>query len=237
MSFTYPNESPEYREQRNVLLREEIALRANIERVAQLRRQLPPGGQLKEHYVFEQLVDGTVTDVPFAELFGDHETLLLYTMMYGAEWDAPCPSCTSIVDGLDVAHLATTQRCALAAVADASAEKLGEWTVRRGWRHIPVVSGRKNSYIMDYAGYEACKDAGMVSNMNVFRRTSAGIFHFWASELVDHPMEEIGSNRHVDMIWPMWNLLDMTPEGRGDILVPRQDYAHEYFSAHVLGDS
>ena len=104
-------------------------MRSEIERVAQLRRELPPGGKLKEDYVFEQLVDGTVKEVPFAELFGDQETLLLLSMMYGAEWDAPCPSCTSIMDGLEVAHLATMQRCALAAVADAGAEKLGDWTV------------------------------------------------------------------------------------------------------------
>jgi predicted dithiol-disulfide oxidoreductase (DUF899 family) len=237
VSFTYPNESSDYREKRNVLLQQEIKLRSDIERVAQLRRELPLGGKLKEDYVFEQLVDGAVREVPFAALFGDHETLLLYSMMYGAEWDAPCPSCTSIVDGLEVAHLATTQRCALAAVADADAEKLGDWTQRRGWRNIPLVSGRKNSYIMDYAGYDACKDAGMVSNMNVFRNTSEGIFHFWASELVDSPMEENGSNRHVDMIWPMWNLLDMIPEGRGDIMVPRQNYKHKYFSEHVLRES
>ena len=237
MSFTYPNESSDYREKRDVLLQEEIRLRSEIERVAQLRRELPLGGKLKEDYVFEQLVDGSVREIPFASLFGEHETLLLYSMMYGAEWDAPCPSCTSIVDGLNVAHLGTTQRCALVSVADAGAEKLASWTKKRGWKNIPLVSGRNNSYIMDYAGYEGCKDASMVSNMNVFRRTPEGIFHFWASELADHPMEENGSNRHVDAIWPMWNLLDMIPEGRGDILVPRQDYKHRYFSEHVLKES
>lgn len=89
---------------------------------------------------------------------------------------------------------------------------------------------------MDYTGYDECENAGMVSNMNVFRRTPEGMFHFWASELVDHPMEDIGSNRHVDMIWPMWNLLDMIPEGRGDIMVPRQNYRHAYFSQNVMGE-
>jgi predicted dithiol-disulfide oxidoreductase (DUF899 family) len=74
--------------------------------------------------------------------------------------------------------------------------------------------------------------------MNVFRKTSDGIFHTWGSELISHPTES-GHPRHVDTIWLYWNLLDLTPDGRGDLPVPVQDFKHTYFTRHVLegGDS
>jgi predicted dithiol-disulfide oxidoreductase (DUF899 family) len=43
----FPNESADYRAARNALLEEEMALRRKIERLAVLRRALPPGGELK----------------------------------------------------------------------------------------------------------------------------------------------------------------------------------------------
>jgi predicted dithiol-disulfide oxidoreductase (DUF899 family) len=39
--------------------------------------------------------------VKFSELFADKNTLLLYSFMYGPNWDNRCPSCTSLVDGFD----------------------------------------------------------------------------------------------------------------------------------------
>jgi predicted dithiol-disulfide oxidoreductase (DUF899 family) len=68
--------------------------------------------------------------------------------------------------------------------------------------------------------------------MNVFRKNGDGVFHSWGSELVAHP-KETGHPCHVDTVWPFWNLLDMTPEGRGDIFVPPQDYEHAYFTRKV----
>ena len=47
---------------------------------------------------------------------------------------------------------------------------------------------------------------------------------------------ENGHTRHVDSIWLLWNLMDLTPEGRGDAIVPRQNYEHAYFSRAVLGE-
>jgi predicted dithiol-disulfide oxidoreductase (DUF899 family) len=69
--------------------------------------------------------------------------------------------------------------------------------------------------------------------MNVFRRMPEGIFHTWGSELLSHPMAN-GHPRHVDAVWPYWNLLDLTPGGRGERSVPPQNYQHVYFSTHVL---
>ena len=98
----YPNESREYRDARDSLLKDEQELIDKVKSVAERRRNLPPGGQLKEDYVFQWANDGKVgKSVKFSELFADKNTLLLYSFMYGPNWDNPCPSCTSLVDGFD----------------------------------------------------------------------------------------------------------------------------------------
>lgn len=233
-SFKFPNESEEYRRHRDELLEMEVRLRDEVEAVAEQRRQLPLGGRLKEDYQFERLDDDDeIQQVSFDDLFEEHDSLLLYSMMFGPDWDAPCPSCTCIVDGLNVNSRAVQETAAIAVVAAASAEQLKLWADRRGWR-INLVSGMSNDYLLDYAGF-ATTDPGLVSVMNVFKKTSDGIFHFWASELLSRPLPN-GHPRHVDMIWPLWNLLDMTPQGRGDALVPKQDYEHRYFSEKVLSE-
>src|SRR6202046_5400570 len=93
----YPNESAEYRAARNALLDEEIALRAQIEAVAARRRALPPGGALPRDYVFERIGANCMPEkVKLSDLFGDHDTLILYSFMYGPERKLPCPGCTHL---------------------------------------------------------------------------------------------------------------------------------------------
>lgn len=235
-AFRFPNESDEYRAERDALLQAEIELRAQTEAVAQQRRALPLGGRIKEDYVFEQLDEsGELRKVPLAQLFGEHSSLLLYTLMFGPDWDAPCPSCTSLVDAFNANCHSVAKEAAMAVVAAAGPEQLDRWAKRRPWSSINLVSGRDNGYIVDYAGYDAT-DPAMVSIMNVFRKTPEGIVHFWASELVSYPMDN-GHPRHVDPVWPLWNLLDMTPDGRGDAPAPSQNYEHRYFSKNILGES
>lgn len=232
--FRFPNESDDYRAARNRLLDEEVELRAHIETVAAARRGLPRGGRLKESYVFERPTgNGGVEQVAFADLFGKHDALLLYTMMFGPKWDAPCPSCTSIVDSINANARGVGESCAVAVVTHATAQQIGDWAARRGW-YLDVYSATGSSYVLDYAGFQT-DDPSVVSCMNVFQKNDDGIFHFWASELLSRPMDS-GHPRHVDMIWPMWNLLDMTPGGRGDAIIPKQDFEHRYFSTHILGD-
>lgn len=232
--WRFPNESDAYRARRNELLELEKDLRDRVETVARKRRELPLGGRLKEAYRFERVGDGKVHDVAFEALFGEHRTLMLYTMMFGPDWDAPCPSCTSLVDGFNANYHPVSRRCAMAVVAAARPEQLRDWTQRRGWTAIPVYSAARGSYILDYAATTGARDPALVPMMNVFRKTSEGIFHTWGSELIGHPMEG-GDPRHVDMVWLYWNLLDLTPDGRGDLPVPIQNFEHAYFSRHVLG--
>ena len=232
--FHYPNETAAYRAARDALLKEEQALRAQVDAVARQRRQLPDGGALKEAYEFERPgEDGQGVRVAFKELFEGKHTLILHTMMFGAEWDAPCPSCTSIVDAMNTAGRTIRETAAIAVVAQATPAQMQTWGGRRAWSNLALYSGTNSPYLLDYAGFMA-DDPGQVSVMNVFRRRGDAIVHFWGSELVSHPMDN-GHPRHVDMIWPLWNLMDLTPDGRGERMVPEQDFEHAYFSEHILG--
>src|SRR5688500_14810041 len=121
----YPNESREYRAARDLLLKDEQELIDKVKAVAAKRRQLPSGGLLKEDYVFQWANDGRVGQrVTFSELFGDKNTLLLYSFMYGPNWDKPCPSCTSLIDGFDRTAYQVGQHAAFVAIAKAPAEKI-----------------------------------------------------------------------------------------------------------------
>ena len=93
----FPNESDEYRRARDALLAEEIELRRHIERVAEQRRALPPGGQVTKDYRFV----GEAGPVDFAELFGPHQTLVVYSYMFGPQRERPCPMCTSLLSAWD----------------------------------------------------------------------------------------------------------------------------------------
>jgi predicted dithiol-disulfide oxidoreductase (DUF899 family) len=109
----YPNESQNYREARDALLKEEQELIAKTKALAAKRRTLPLGGELKEDYVFQWANDGKVgRPVRFSELFGDKNSLILYSFMYGPNWDNPCPSCTSLMDGFDRAWYSVNEDAA-----------------------------------------------------------------------------------------------------------------------------
>src|SRR4051794_11577764 len=94
----HPNESDDYRQARQDLLVEEIELRRQTERVATLRRSLPAGGEVPEDYRF---VAENGIEVRLSDLFGDHDTLVIYSYMFGPQREAPCPMCTSLMGALD----------------------------------------------------------------------------------------------------------------------------------------
>src|SRR5215813_13041907 len=179
----FPNESREYRDAREALLKDEQDLLDKVRAVAAKRRTLPLGGQLKEDYVLQWANDGKVgARVKFSELFADKNTLLLYSFMYGPGWDNPCPSCTSLVDGFDRTSYQVTQGAAFVAIAKAPAEKINAWARKRGWSQIALISGFESSYQADYKCQGASDDM-QLPVMHVFRREDGRISHFWGTEL------------------------------------------------------
>lgn len=219
----YPNESVAYRAARDALFREEQALADKVKAVAEQRRQLPRGGRLKEDYTFQWATDGSVGQrVKFSELFGDKSTLLLYSFMFGPNWGKPCPSCTSLVDAFDRASYSVTRDAALAAIAKAPADRINAWAKQRGWSQIALASGFESSYQADYK-CQGESDDMQWPVMHVFMKRDGAIFHFWGTEL---------SANHVDTVWPYWNLMDFTPEGRPDRDTPPQSFRSEFLEQH-----
>ena len=225
----FPGESDEYRRERNRLLEAEARLRRAIEDVAAQRRALPPGGVVPDDYRFEEAADGG--EVRFSELFEPgKDTLVIYSFMFPrysgdtrpgpAEGDTaklplaetPCASCTSILDSLDGAapHLARVLN--LAVVAKSDPARIRNFAGERGWRHLRLLSSRSNEYNPDY--HAQTPDGEQMPILNVFIRDGDEFRHTWASELMYAPRDEGIEARHVDSIWPIWNVLDATPEGR-----------------------
>jgi predicted dithiol-disulfide oxidoreductase (DUF899 family) len=215
----FPGESGEYRAARDRLLDAEIELRRSIERVAAMRRELPPGGAVPEDYLFEEAGG----EVRLSELFAPgKDTLAVYNFMYGPEVERPCPSCTSILDSLDGSAVHVTQRINLAVVAKSPLERILAFANERGWRRLRLLSSAGNGYNRDYFGETA--DGAQMPMLNVFVKQDGTVRHFWGSELIMAPADPGQNERHVDLIWPLWNLLDVTPEGRGTDWQPSLSY-------------
>jgi predicted dithiol-disulfide oxidoreductase (DUF899 family) len=222
----YPNESKAYRDARDALLKDEQELIDKTKAVAAKRRKLPDGGQLKEDYVFQWANEGKLGQrVKLSELFGGKDTLLLYSFMFGPNWDKPCPSCTSLMDGFDRTWYSVAQDAAFAAIAKAPAEKINAWAKERGWSQIPLLSGYESPFQADYKCQDPAKDDMQWPVMHAFRKRDGKIFHFWGTETMSN---------HVDTVWPYWNLLDFTPEGRADRDTPPQKFRSEFLEKHYL---
>ncbi|WP_170760933.1 DUF899 family protein [Ruegeria lacuscaerulensis] len=209
MTVSLPNESPEYRVARNSLLSAEADLRAKIEEVASLRRGLPKGGMVPQDYGFRTLQGA---DAPLSSLFGPHDTLAVYSLMYGPNADLPCPMCSAFLDGLNgqIAHI--SQKISFAVVAQNTPGKLSDLKTRMGWSELPLYSALGTDYQRDYLAEG--EDGSQLPILNVFQRDQDGVHHFWSSELFFEPSD--WHPRHIDAAWPLWNILDFTPQGRSD---------------------
>jgi predicted dithiol-disulfide oxidoreductase (DUF899 family) len=214
----FPNESPEYRHARNVLLAEEIELRRHIERVATLRRALPPGG-VPEDYTLEGQ-DGTVR---LSQLFGDRDTLVIYSWMFGPQRQRPCPMCTSLLTSWEGTARNLRERVALAICARSPIERLLDFKKERGWQNLQVYSDTKGDYTRAYVS----ADDGDVSGLNVFTRSDGTVRHFWSDEMIDEMADPGQDPRGAPDIDPLWTVLDLTPAGRGATWYPKLEYDPE----------
>jgi predicted dithiol-disulfide oxidoreductase (DUF899 family) len=228
----FPGESTESRTARDALLEREVGLRREMEAVAALRRQLPPGGVVPEDYVFQGAgPDGEPTDIRMSELFAPgKDSLVIYNYMFprssqdprpGPERgrtaelpleQGPCPSCTALLDQLDGVMLHSEPLLNFYAVAGAPLEHVLTFARERGWQRLRVLSAAGSSFKRDYHG--EAEDGSQIPMLNVFERHGDVIRHFWSSELMFAPTDDGQDPRHVGTIEPLWNLFDLTREGR-----------------------
>jgi len=219
----FPGETDDYRAARDHVLEAEVALRRSIEAVAAARRALPEGGPVPEDYEFDSVGEGEAASVRLSELFADDkDTLVVYNFMYGPAMERPCPSCTSILDSLDGSAPHITQRVDLAVVAKSSPPRVAEFARERGWRNLRLLSSAANTYNLNYFGEDA--DGNQWPMLNVFQRNGDELRHFWGTELLLAAGDEGRDNRHLDFLWPLWGVLDVTPAGRGADWNPAVSY-------------
>ena len=215
-SKPYPNDSSDYRRARTALLAEEIELRRHIERVAAQRRTLPPGGEARG-YAFRNQDDALLQ---FADLFGPHDTLVTYTWMFGPQRPRPCPMCTAFLDAFDgpVRHI--VQRVGFAVLGRSPVARQLAFARERGWRNLQFFQTVGDDFARDYRALGP--DGDEWPALDVWIRRDGRVHHFWAGELGG--TQDPGQDpRGAPDPTPLWNILDLTPGGRGSDWYPRLD--------------
>ena len=231
----------EYTTARRALLEKEYALIDQIEEVAAQRRALPPGPIMKP-YTFDEgpwdlnesspTRETTLIDLVKPGQLG-HKTLIVYHMMMGEEETAACSGCSLTVDGLDGIAKHVAQVCNLAIIAKAPLPALRSYAQKRGWNDVRLLS----SFSSDFN-----KDMGVEDPRRLEMKQSPGfsVFRYEVGEdgeekarFLYHSTVHFGKKdgkdvvRGNDLLTPLWNLLDLTPEGRGNFF-PGLEYVEKW---------
>lgn len=212
------NEPREYLQKREELRLAEMEMCRNIERIAALRRALPTGAEVTD-YVFQEGPrdladsDSPISSVRLSQLFsGPGRSLIVYHFMYGKRNTTACPMCTMWIDTFNgvAPHLA--QNVDLAIVAAADPATLRAHARARGWHNLRLLSAGDNTFKYDFRSEDA--EGRQDSALSVFTRDAAGTLrHFYTT----HPWLDADMNeRGIDLLQPVYNMLDLTPRGRGD---------------------
>jgi predicted dithiol-disulfide oxidoreductase (DUF899 family) len=213
------NESEEYISKREELRLAEIESMKQRERVAQLRRQLPQGAIVEDYAFIEGPADLNAGDSPtrtvrLSDLFtGPNRSVVIYQFMYGKRQTKPCPMCTLWIDGYNGVGHHIAQNVDFAIVAAASPTALREHARRQGWNNLRLLSAPEGStFKYDLGGED--REGNQDSTISVFTRDTDGtVRHFYSA----HPrMATDIKERGIDLMTPVYNLMDLTPQGRGD---------------------
>ena len=210
----FAGESQDYREARKKLLSAERKLRREVEKVAALRRALPNGHEVETDYEFEELHPrmGKPRKVRLSGLFElPRRSLVVYSFMFPKGGD-PCPMCTAFLDSFNGAARHARGQVNLAVVGKAPIAKLAAWAKKRGWSHLRMLSSGSSDFNRVYL---AETDRGsQLPMISVFRKTGGAVRHSYTTEIFFGENEPGQNPRHVDMVFPLWNLFDFTAEGR-----------------------
>jgi predicted dithiol-disulfide oxidoreductase (DUF899 family) len=206
----------DYAAARLALLEAEQALRDQRAALSKMRRSLPRGAVLPEYDLTEGPrdleLDGPEQQVTLQELFGDHDTLVVYHFMFHPEDDEACPLCSLWIDGLHGVSHHLTRRTAFAVIGKAPVVKLRGWARRRGWDGLRIVSSYGTSFNPDL--HVEGPKGGQWPAVSVFVRDGDGVRHVF-TECARYPD---GAEGGMDQLSPVWNAFDLLPEGRGDWL-------------------
>ena len=212
-----PNESDEYLRKREQVRLAEIDLMRARERVAELRRALPKGAEVQDYEFLEgptalKAGDEPVRKTNLSELFtGPGRALVVYHFMFGKQQTVACPMCTAWIDAFNgiAHHLAQTTDFAIVAAADPTA--LRSYARDRGWDRLRLLSAGDSPFKYDLGSED--REGHQDSTISVFTKESDGeLRHFYSG----HPwLDPQIKERGIDELNPIWNVMDLTPQGRG----------------------
>jgi predicted dithiol-disulfide oxidoreductase (DUF899 family) len=213
-----PNESADYLARREDLGVAELELMRQQEQVAKMRRNLPPGPPVKD-YVFQEgpadldAGDRPARHVRLSELFsGPDRPLFIYHFMYGKKQTPACPMCTMWIDGFNGVAQHLRQNMDFAIVAAADLPTLRAHGRDRGWQNLRLLSSGDSSFKYDFKSED--EEGNQDSTVSVFTRDpDGGVRHFYTTR---PSMAEDVHERGIDLLTPVWSMLDLTPEGRGE---------------------
>jgi predicted dithiol-disulfide oxidoreductase (DUF899 family) len=215
----YPsNTNPEYVKARQALLEAEWALSKQIEKVAEMRRHLPEGAIMKD-YVF----DGpNGTKVSLADLAADGRSVVIYHLMFSEKDEQPCSMCAMFVDSQNGVGKHLAQLVNYAVVAKGPIGQVEDYANKRGWKDLKFLSSADNTFNKDmqveYPKW--APDSYTLPGISVFRKDDEGnVRHVYSQSAHFEP----NTQRGLDLLSPLYNVLDLVPEGRGDFYA-RNDY-------------
>jgi predicted dithiol-disulfide oxidoreductase (DUF899 family) len=215
----FPGESPEYADARQGLLAEEIELRRRIAAVAERRRALPEGPVVAKDYRF---LDANGGELGLLDLFGPHSTLVTYFWMFGPQRPRPCPMCTNLLGPLEGNAADIKQKAALKILGRSPVERQLAFAQERGWRNLDFVETVGDAYPRDVGALTPEGDE--YPALIVFRRAGDSVRLFWAAEMGGAMADPGQDPRGAPDLAPLWNILDLTPQGRDPRWYPKLSY-------------
>ncbi|HEX4159362.1 MAG TPA: DUF899 family protein [Rhizomicrobium sp.] len=214
----FPGESAEYARAREALLADEIELRRHIADVAEQRQALPPGPVIVRDYRFLGRERG---EVSLRDLFQGHDTLVTYFWMYGPQRAEPCPMCTNLLGPLNANAADIRQRVSLFVIGRSTVERQFAFARQRGWADLDFVQCG-DDYPSDMG--VLTPDGSEYPALVVYRLAGEQVRLFWAGEMSGAMADPGQDPRGAPDIASLWNILDLTPGGRGTNWYPRLSY-------------
>jgi predicted dithiol-disulfide oxidoreductase (DUF899 family) len=215
----FVGESEAYRSAREALLENEIEFRRQMTRLTEQRQALPPGPVIEKNYRFK---DENAFEVGLVDLFGDQDTLLTYFWMYGPERERPCPMCTNLLGSLNGNAQDIKQRVALKILGRSSVDRQFSFAQERGWRDLNFIQTIGDEYANDLGLIH--EDGFEYPALVVFQRDGDKVRQFWASEMSKEMADPGQDPRDAPDLASLWNVLDLTPGGRGTDWYPKLNY-------------
>ena len=212
--LSLPTASDDYRQKRAALRVAEIALKEQRETVAALRRVLPTDTPVPKDYTFAEVDGDEIRKVRLFDLLSpDNGRLLVYHFMWVPGVPEPCPMCTMWTDGYNAVAPHVERSVPMVVITKQAPRKAREFADGRGWTNLRLLSSWRSSFNMDF-GMET-SDGAQLPGISVFVKDAAGVVrHFYTASA----MMGGGHYRGLDLYSPVWNLLDLLPEGRGEFM-------------------